>query len=116
MTFSKYLEHTLPLFERLQLLKISEIYKLEIAKYMHKIHTNSSPRTESDSFQRVSEYHNHNTRQSAKKNYFILRARTQLGKKVMKIKGPNMWHEVPDDLKNLSIFSFKKQYKRYLFG
>ena len=53
------------------------IYKLEINKYMHKIHLNRNS-TLLNNYQRISQVHNYDTCQSVQNNYFINRPRTDL--------------------------------------
>ena len=65
MTFSKYNAHTQPLFKKLSLININNrpIYKLEISKYMHKIHLNRNS-TLLNNYQQILQAHNHETSQS----------------------------------------------------
>ena len=113
ITFIKYNTHTQPLFQKLSLLNVNNIYKLKISKYMHKIHLNRNS-TLLNNYQLISQAHNYETRQLVHNNYFITRSRTELGKRQMKIKGPTIRLQVPNELKNLSPFLFKKRYKNYL--
>ena len=92
ISFSKKNTHTQPLFQKLSLLNINNIYKLEINNY-----------------QQISQAHNYETRQSVQNNYFINGSHTELGKCQMKIEGPTIWLQVPHKLKNLSPILFKKR-------
>jgi len=58
--------------------------------------------------------HNHNTRLASKSNYYIPRKRTDIGKKSFSYIGPQIWQEVPLEIKSLSFQSFKKKLKKHL--
>ena len=71
ITFSNIRSHTKPLFFKLQILKINDMYKFEIGKIMHKISNNLYFHI-SKLFVITDQIHSHNTRQNTKKNYFFL--------------------------------------------
>ena len=79
ITSSPYLEHTTPLFFKLNLLKIHDICNLEIAKNMFQI-KNKMTLHDNQIFCLATQMHKHQTRLSSKNNYFILRKRTDFGK------------------------------------
>ena len=102
---SPYLAYTNPLFFKLNLLKITDICRLEIAKYM--IHQKKQP----DSFHNLhltTLIRNHNTRLSSKHNYFIPRKRTENGKKSFSFVGGKIREKVPAELKQCFFYQFKK--------
>ena len=110
MTNSPYLEHTTPLFFKLNLLKINDICNLEIAKYTFQInHTMTSQ--DNQTFRLASHIHKHHTRLSSKDSYFIPRKRTEFDKKSFLFVGPKVWQIVPDDFKLLTFNQFKKKLK-----
>ena len=113
MTFSNRLTPSLPLFHKLQLLKLEDIYKLEICKEMHRIQTNSTNQL-SKLFKFNSSIHNHTTRNSSKNNFFMKRTATEKGKQSLTFIGPLLWQKVPSDIKKLGFFSFKCKYKSHL--
>ena len=53
LTGSGYREHTNPLFYRAKCLKLKDIYSLETAKLMHKIHNNVLSFANTDKFNRL---------------------------------------------------------------
>ena len=89
------------LFCHLQMLKIKDIHKLQLAKLMHKykdkydIGNNHSVK--------LSDQHNYNTRLSSNDNYFMPRSRTNLGLRSFRYNGPKLWQTVPLELKNLNF-------------
>ncbi len=56
-----HLEHTLPLFKRLRILKIDELFKLYILKQMHLYFTNESPKSISELFTQNEQIHRYET-------------------------------------------------------
>ena len=98
MTFSNRLTPSLPLFHKLQLLKLEYIYKLEICKEMHKIQTKSTNQL-SKLLKFNSSIHNHTTRNSSKNNFFIKITATEKGKQSLTFICPLLCQKVPYDIK-----------------
>ena len=82
LTGSGYREHTNPLFYRAKCLKLKDIYSLETAKLMYKIHNNVLSFANSDKFNLIKNCYTHKTRLSHKNNFFLPRTRTRLGQKL----------------------------------
>ena len=80
ITSSPYLEHTTPLFFKLNLLKIHDICNLEIAKNMFQI-KNKMTLHDNQIFCFVTQMYKRHTRLSSKNNYYIPRKQTDFGKK-----------------------------------
>ena len=76
MTFSNRLTPSLPLFHKLQFLKIEDTYKLKICKEIHKIQTKSTNQL-SKLFKFNSSIHNHTTQHLSKHNFFMKRNATK---------------------------------------
>ena len=77
---------------------------------MHKIFKNPFG---TNKLQIASCTHNHNTRYTAKGNYFIPQTPTIIGKKAFSYVGPKVWQEVPPEIKLCSFPSFKFKLKKY---
>ena len=82
ITNQNYKAYANPLFKKLKILTIFDIYKLEIAKYMFKTIRHHAGTT-SSSFTPLTSLHNYSSRNS-KTNFFI-RSNTELGKKCKKV-------------------------------
>ena len=106
--------HSKPLFNKLKILTINDIHKLEVAKYMHKVSKNCSEITNISKFIPLSTFHNLSTRFSSGTNYFINRYNTKQGSKSIQILGPKIRSEVPSDIKLYSLKTFIIKYKKYL--
>ena len=81
LTGSGYRKHTNPLFYRAKCLKLKDVYSLETAKLMYKIHNNVLSFANSDKFNLIKNCYTHKTRLSHKNNFFLPRTRTRLGQK-----------------------------------
>ena len=113
ITNCPFLSHTNPLFQKLNFLKLKDIVKLEIAKTTF-CFNKSSAKNESQTIISITQKHHYKTRLAAKQNYFQPRKRTELGKKTFSYIGPEIWQEVPYELKSLSYNQFKKKFKLFL--
>ena len=111
LTGSGYREHTNPLFYRAKCLKLKDIYFLETAKLMYKIHNNVLSFANSDKFNLIKNCYSHKTRLSHKNNFFLPRTRTRLGQKSLSFAGIKIWNEIPSSIKEVSFYRFKKAVK-----
>ena len=118
ITHSNRTTLTTPLFSRLQILKLHDIYKLEIpvAKLMHKAHNNAlnicSALT--NNYTPLDNIHSHNTRRKHQKNYFMTRVSSKQAQKCLQYNGPKIWNKIPLQLKEMNFCKFKKKFKRKL--
>jgi len=65
---NKSRSHTNPIFSTLHLLKVDDIFQLEVAKVMYEIHNHSSKLC-SNLFVPLNHIYSHNTRSKERKNY-----------------------------------------------
>ena len=72
-----FTDPSLPIFHKLNILNVADIYKLEISKLMHRAKKHID-KSQFSCFKPVSSQHNHNTRHSANKNYQLPAVRTRL--------------------------------------
>ena len=107
LTGSGYREHTNPLFYRAKCLKLKDIYSLETAKLMYKIHNNVLSFANSDKFNLIKNCYTYKTRLSHKNNFFLPRTRTRLGQKSLSFAGIKIWNEIPSSMKEVSSDSKK---------
>ena len=75
ITFSNVRSHTKPLFYKLQILAVNDVYKFEIRKIMHKISNNLSSHI-SKLLVIPDKIHSCNTRHNTKKKYLLPCAHT----------------------------------------
>ena len=100
-----FLEPTTPLFYYSGILKVHDMYKLNMGLYMFdRWHTGAYDRT-----------HSYATRNRS--DLLPARARLTIGQNSMSVTGPNTWNSIPQYIQNsLSRNSFKCQFKKYLLS
>ena len=99
----------------LRILKVRDLYNLEVAKFMHGHFHQTLPVCFS-SFFKENDSHDHYTRSRSRRNYLAVNCRSARGQKSIKYHGPIIWNEIPTSCRNSSKYSFKKQYKEYIFS
>ena len=80
MTWWKKFSHVSQLDERLGFLKLHDAYKLELAKFMHKLFKNNLPKLCNYNFTKFNKIHDYATRKLSKCNYFLLESLNLLDK------------------------------------
>ena len=94
ITFSNVRSHTKPLFYKLQILAINDVYKFEIRKIMHKI-PNSLFSHVSKLLVITNKIHSCNTRHKTKKKYLLPCAHTSQTPKSLYYYDAKLWNEIP---------------------
>ena len=112
--------HTEPLFKSLRLLKINDIYKLQIAKCVHSYVTNVLPLSLMDIFTYL-HCGERNTRQSKARKLRLPKTRTIVATRSIANMGPKIWNSIKSELylnkdnkQIVTIKCFAKRYKNYL--
>jgi hypothetical protein len=103
-----YNEHTQPLFQSLKLLKLQEIYTMEIAKFMYKYTTRDIVEPLSNIYTVTNRVHYHDTRQTEHIRPTISRLNSST--QSILYKGPMIWNSIPSEIKeinNIQSFSYK---------
>ena len=113
MTFSKFHEHSSPLFKQTRITKFHDLVVFLIAIFVHKYHNNLLPTTFETFFVCVNEVHDYNTRLSSKISYSIPRIRTNYEKFNIRFQGVRVWNSIDENLKSRSPLGFKKKLKIY---
>ena len=111
MTWSKYNSPSNPIFVKLRLLKIQDVFKLKIAMLIKKIITDDTLVT--NGIQLLSEIHPYSTRSKTKHKFYVPRTRTNLGKTTIQYQGPIIWNEIPDEYREKNFTSLKRSLKKY---
>ena len=76
ITRSKKFSHVKNSYKKLNFLKSSDIYKLELAKFMLKLLHNKQPNVFKTKFIKVVNIHHHETKRPNQLNYFLPRVNT----------------------------------------
>ena len=105
---AEYSEHTPPLFQSLKLLKLRDMYTLEIAKFMYKCVIRDIPEPLSNIYTVTNRVHGHDTRQNEHFRPSISRLKSST--QSVLYKGPVIWNSIPSEIietNNLQSFSYK---------
>ena len=115
ITHSPRLEHTAPLFVKLNILRIEEVHFYKVALSMFKVYHRMTPKVFSDLFVRNVEIHNYETRQM--NQFHIPFARTNYMQDAISIKGGMIWNKLDQKVNfDVSYLSFKIALKRYIIS
>ena len=104
------------LYKNLNFLKLDDIYKLELAKFMYKVYNKNLPKIIENKFTKLASTHEYNTRQSAKSGYFRPRVNKSIASNLLSFRGPKLFNEIDYELKSMQWVSFKKNYKKQLLN
>ena len=107
-------EQNFNLFYSLNILKIEDLCKFEIAKFIFKL-KNIPDFNYMHNLKPINQIHKYNTRLS-KNNYFLQRKKTETGKKSLEYIGSTIWLDLPSEIKLYSFPKFKQQLKFYLLS
>ena len=111
------------LFLKLQIIKVSDIFILQISKFIHKWVNSNIIDNFNQWFLYTKDVHAHLTRSNFDNSQmgitnklFIPYGRTSnYGLKQLKISGPKLWNSLPTDVRNIkSLIQFKNSVKNYL--
>ena len=102
---TSFLDHTDPLFYSNGILKVHDMYKLNVGLFMFdRWHTGVYNRT-----------HSYDTR--SRNDLLPSQARLTITQNSLSVIGPNIWNSIPQSIQNsMSRNSFKSQYKKYLLS
>jgi hypothetical protein len=95
---SPFNAHTEPIFKRMNLLKLHDIYKLQISKYVLSYLLNSLPPSLNTLFTISNTTHSHNTRHSYDLKLKMTKVRTVIAFKSIIKMGPEVWNDIPATL------------------
>ena len=112
--FAVYMAPSSPIFSKLKILQLSNIYKYEIILFMYKYKNNELPPIFSNWFIKSSDVHSYATRNSL--DYQLPLYRTEFAKSFIKFKGAFLWNLLEQRLKiiNIKLSSYKKLLKNCL--
>ena len=105
-----------PIYRRLKVLKINDLYKLETAKFMHQFSDKLLPASFEKYFTRTTFVHCHSTRTSERNDYFLPHFSTSRLQHSIRFSGVKIWNSNPSKFKNLSLKKFISEYKLHLIN
>ena len=102
------------LFKSAGLLKIREIYNLELAKFMYRVCNNSVPMNQRNMYVKIDTRHRYPTTSSRRRIFYPPRAKSKSYLLWISNVGIKLWESIDDKIKALNYYEFKKQYKTKL--
>jgi hypothetical protein len=102
------------MFKNMGLLKLEDIFKLEIGKFMHRAETKSLPENFENYFTRIENMHSYNLRSINRKTFYAKPTNTTQYKNWVTNSGVRLWEGISAELKVLPYKSFTKKYKQHI--
>ena len=90
ITFSRYCSRMSSLYKSIYLLKLTDIFKLELAKFLCGPHNECFPKFFYDSLTKLESVHDHNTKQLTKNIYFKYPLIKNIDKKTILYRGGSL--------------------------
>ena len=103
-----------PQYYKFKVLKLKDLYNLEIVKFMHKFSHKKLPINFNDYFNCISEVSSQKTRHVSDNNIFLPRAHTSRSQRSIKCTRAKIWNNIPSEIKKLPFHKFKEIYKNFL--
>ena len=99
------------LYHNLNILKVKDIYHLEMAKFTTLYHNSKLPKLYNQYFKPVNSVHNYYTRNASRKNYQLYSIHSNTAKKALHFGGAKIWNNLHQEWKDFSYCTFKKTIK-----
>ena len=116
-TFTDRRTPSRPLFQRLDILNIFEIVKLQLSELAYKHNTNQLPEVFYYYFRDNSTIHSYETRSKTNKSLFLPRVNLNYGQFGVKYSAIKTWNETPNEIRaGKSTKVFRKKYKGFLLS
>ena len=103
--------NTNSLYSKLGVLKLNDMIKMEMAKFMFKFNNQMLPSSFNNYFIELDKIHNYNTRQKSRNEFYQTYVRTEMGSKMLHHVCLNVWKSIPQEIRHCSFLSFKKYFK-----
>ena len=97
MTWNKKLSHVSQLYKKLCFLKLHDVYKLELAKFMHKLFKNKLPELFNYNCATINKIHDYATRKPSRSNYFLPRDSNSARQNKIEFRGAKPWKDISEN-------------------
>ena len=91
--------------KKLDFLKLHDVYKLELAKFMHKLFKTKLSNSCYYDFSTIERIPDYETRRPSRSNYFLHRVSKSAGQKKVEFRGVKPRNEISENLKNKPFYS-----------
>ena len=108
----RWQERATPYYHKLKILKLQDLFQLELAQFMFKYKSNALPTNLSNLFQSVEKIHSKGTRSITNCNYFLTQCTSSRLQRSIKYQGVKLWNTLNPEIKQSSSLAiFKKKVK-----
>ena len=114
--FQNSTQSAIPLFIETEILPVKSLYIYSVAQLMYDVNHNNIPSNVSNLFTYVKDIHSHNTRSSARDNFYTSYSRLNTQANSFSRVGVHIWNQIPATTKNLSKKSFQREIKSNLLN
>ncbi len=110
-----YRDHTEEHFKNLKILRLDDLYKLNMSLIMYKYNDRLLPKSLQTMFKQNQDFHSYNTRHRS--NFSAPKHKSTTYHRSIMQMGPEIWNKIPDEIKKAnSINTFRNKYKKYLLN
>ena len=103
-----------PCFDRLSILKVRYVAKMDLAKLVHKSVNHYLPKFFQTFFHKVSSAHKRSTRSSTSDNLAIPLFRTSRAQRSIKYQGSKVWNSIPTAIQRLKLEKLTQTYREQI--
>ena len=114
ITWNKKFSHISQLYKKMKLLKLKDVYKLELAEFMHKLCCNKLSCVFQKRFIKMEKIYSHKTSKPVNLNYFLPQVAKSVEQNQLQFCGVKLWNDISEELKSKNFYDFKKIYKEIL--
>ena len=100
------------MFKNMDLLRIKDIFELELAKFMYKAEANELPENFDKYFTRIENIYGYNLRSISNKTFYTKYVNTTKYKSWLTNSGVELWKNITPEMKKLPYKSFSTKYKQ----
>ena len=100
MTWNKKFSHVSQLYKKLGFPKLHDVYKLELAKFMHTVYQlfkNKLPKLCNYNFTTIYKIYDYATRKPSRSNHFLPRVSKSAGQNKIDFRGVKLWEEISEN-------------------
>ena len=109
-------KHVTPCFDRLSILTVRDIAKMEMAKFVHKSVNYSLPKYFQTYFHKVPLAYKRSTRSSSSDNLAIPLFQTSRAQRSIKCQGSKVWNSIPTAIQRLKVKEFTQKYREQILA
>ena len=104
------------LYLNLRILKLEDLFELELGKFMHQFYNNKLPKSFAGFFLEVCKSHQRNTRAANTLKYVVNKCNKKAGELSVKYLGAKVWNNLQNNIQTANKSNFKTLLKNYLFS